>query len=119
MTMLQIARTTLIPGLLKTLAANKKMPLPHKLFEVSDIILKDDNVEVGARNNRYLCAVYCNTFDGFEIIHGLLDRMLQILEIPWSSNKNKNGYYLRAVDGNVYCVKSYIRLYIQENVIYL
>ncbi|KAK1126165.1 hypothetical protein K0M31_004802 [Melipona bicolor] len=94
----QIARTTLIPGLLKTLAANKKMPLPHKLFEVSDIILKDDNIEIGARNNRHLCAVYCNTFDGFEIIHGLLDRMLQILEIPWSSNKNKNGYYLRAVD---------------------
>ena len=113
MTMLQIARTTLIPGLLKTLAANKKMPLPHKLFEISDIILKDDNVEVGARNNRHLCAVYCNTFDGFEIIHGLLDRMLQILEIlPWSSNKNKNGYYLRAVDGNVQCVKNYIRLYI-------
>lgn len=37
----QVARTTLLPGLLKTLAANKKMPLPMKLFEISDVVLKD------------------------------------------------------------------------------
>lgn len=39
----QIARTSLIPGLLKTLNSNKKMPLPLKLFEISDVILKDNN----------------------------------------------------------------------------
>ena len=37
----QIARTTLLPGLLKTVAANKKMPLPLKMFEISDIVVKD------------------------------------------------------------------------------
>jgi phenylalanyl-tRNA synthetase beta chain len=37
----QVARTTLVPGLLKTLAANKNMPLPMKLFEVSDVVLLD------------------------------------------------------------------------------
>lgn len=77
------------------------MPLPHKLFEVSDIILKDNNTEVGARNNRHLCAIYCNKSDGFELIHGLLDRILQILEVPWNNNETKNGYYLRAIDGNL------------------
>ncbi|CAL7934787.1 unnamed protein product [Xylocopa violacea] len=94
----QVARTTLLPGLLKTLAANKRIPLPHKLFEVSDIVLKDNNAAVGARNNRHLCAIYCNKSDGFEIIHGLLDRMLQILEIPWSGDQTKDGYYLCADD---------------------
>ena len=37
----QVARTTLLPGLLKTIAANKNMPLPMKVFEVSDVVLKD------------------------------------------------------------------------------
>ena len=37
----QIARTSLLPGILKTIASNLKMPLPLKLFEVSDIVLKD------------------------------------------------------------------------------
>ena len=31
----QIARTTLLPGVLKTVHANLKMPLPMKLFEIS------------------------------------------------------------------------------------
>ncbi|XP_043252421.1 phenylalanine--tRNA ligase beta subunit-like isoform X1 [Colletes gigas] len=94
----QVARTTLLPGLLRTLAANKKMPLPQKLFEVSDVILRDNTTEVGARNNRHLCALYCNKSDGFEIIHGLLDRILHVLEIPWSVGENSDGYYLLAVD---------------------
>lgn len=105
MVMLQVARTTLLPGLLKTLAANKKMPLPQKLFEISDIVLKDSTMDVGAINNRHLCAVYCNKSDGFEIIHGLLDRVLQVLEIPWSLDENPNGYYLRAIDSKALCNK--------------
>merc|ERR1719244_2458376 len=37
----QVARTSLLPGLLKTIQANRKMPLPLKLFEISDVVLKD------------------------------------------------------------------------------
>ena len=37
----QVARTSLLPGLLKTLQANRKMPLPLKLFEISDVVVKD------------------------------------------------------------------------------
>ena len=37
----QVARTSLIPGLMKTISSNKKMPLPLKLFEISDVVLKD------------------------------------------------------------------------------
>lgn len=39
----QVARTSLLSGLFKTLAANKNMPLPIKLFEISDVVLKDIN----------------------------------------------------------------------------
>ena len=38
---MQVARTTLLPGLLKTVAANRKMSLPLKIFEISDVVLKD------------------------------------------------------------------------------
>ena len=37
----QIARTSLLPGVLKTAACNKNMPLPLKLFEISDIVVAD------------------------------------------------------------------------------
>ena len=40
----QVCRTALIPGLLKTTQANRKLPLPLKLFEVSDVVLKGKNL---------------------------------------------------------------------------
>ncbi|KAK9873590.1 hypothetical protein WA026_023147 [Henosepilachna vigintioctopunctata] len=90
----QVCRTTLLPGILKTIAANKKMPLPLKIFEVSDVVLKDENTEVGARNERRLCAVNCNKNAGFEIVHGLLDRIMMVLEVPRASSISDNGYSL-------------------------
>lgn len=95
----QIARTTLLPGLLKAISANKKMPLPLKLFELSDVVLVDENAEVGARNERHLAAVNCNKSAGFEIVHGLLDRVMQLLEVPW---KGQNGYSLQATEDDAY-----------------
>ncbi|XP_039443345.1 phenylalanine--tRNA ligase beta subunit [Culex pipiens pallens] len=95
----QVVRTTLIPGLLKTLAANRKMPLPLKLFEVSDVVLADSKAEVGAKNERRVCAVNCNKTAGFEVVHGLLDRVMQLLEVPWDKEQ---GYFLRAVDDPSY-----------------
>lgn len=57
------------------------------------------STEVGARNERRICAVNCNKSAGFEVVHGLLDRIMTLLEVPWSSDKSVAGYYLDAVDG--------------------
>lgn len=92
----QVARTTLLPGILKTLACNKKMPLPLKLFEISDVILLDKTKDVGARNQRHMCAVYYNKVAGFEVIHGLFDRTMQVLEVP------KNDYKFMPVDDTAF-----------------
>ncbi|CAG4982777.1 unnamed protein product [Parnassius apollo] len=95
----QVVRTVLLPGLLKTLAANKKMPLPLKLFEISDVVLKDESSETGARNERRLCALYCGRAAGFQFVHGLLDRLMALLRQPWSKEE---GYYLRQKDDPAY-----------------
>ncbi|XP_015273113.1 PREDICTED: phenylalanine--tRNA ligase beta subunit [Gekko japonicus] len=95
----QVARTTLLPGLLKTIASNRKMPLPLKLFEISDIVVKDSTKDVGARNHRHLCAVYHNKNPGFEVIHGLLDRVMQLLDVPPSK---ENGYYIKATEDSAF-----------------
>ncbi|XP_016098007.1 phenylalanine--tRNA ligase beta subunit [Sinocyclocheilus grahami] len=95
----QVARTCLLPGLLKTLAANRKMPLPLKLFEISDVVLKDETKDVGARNNRRLCAVYYNKSPGFEVIHGLLDRVMQLLDVKPDRNQ---GYHIQAAEDSTF-----------------
>lgn len=76
----QVCRTSLLPGILKTAANNKNLPLPLKLFEIQDCVVRSDN-EVGAKNLRKVCAIRASTTDGFGDIVGLLDRIMQLLEV--------------------------------------
>lgn len=79
----QIARTSLLPGVLKTLQSNRDVSVKEglKLFEISDIMHKDTSSDVGASNRRDLAAVYMGLTSGFEVIHGLVDRVMQLLEV--------------------------------------
>ena len=63
--------------------ANKDTPLPVKLFEVSDVVLLCPDRDVGARNCRRLVAVYCDRTSGFEVVHGLLNRLMEVLRVPF------------------------------------
>jgi phenylalanyl-tRNA synthetase beta chain len=82
---LHIGRTRMVPGLLRSLHSNKgKCAFSGgvRLFEVSDVMLRDASVDVGARNERRLAALYSGVSAGFEVVHGLVDRLMQLLEVP-------------------------------------
>lgn len=75
-----IVRTSLLPGLLKTMNANfGRVNLPVKIFELSDIVLRSTETDTGAKNHRRVGALYCGNTSGFEVIHGLVDRILSQL----------------------------------------
>jgi phenylalanyl-tRNA synthetase beta chain len=75
----QIVRTSLLPGLLKTLRENKRHAVPMKVFETSDVVFKDDTLERKARNERHFSAAFLGKSSGFEQVHGLLDRVMLML----------------------------------------
>jgi len=92
----QICRTTLVPGLLKTIASNRSLPLPIKIFEIQDTVEKTDENDVGSKNVRKLAAAYYSNGSGFENIVGLADRILQILEVK------ESDYFLRPNDNEMF-----------------
>lgn len=95
----QVVRTTLLPGLLKTIRENRKHTLPIKVFETGDIVVKALDTERRAVNHRRFGAVYAGKTSGFEVVHGLLDRMMKMLRVPWSSGETaERGYWIREVD---------------------
>ncbi|KAK5578125.1 hypothetical protein RB653_003078 [Dictyostelium firmibasis] len=100
-------RTNLVSTLLKSVSANKAAPLPLKMFEISDVSIKgslgnkdlsdpnSNNSDVGAYNKRMLGAIYCNQSAKIEVIHGLLDRIMLVLDIKLDATRSSNkGYYL-------------------------
>lgn len=76
----QVVRTSLIPGLLKTLRENKHHSVPIKIFECSDVAFKAPELERKARNERHFAAAWYGKTSGFEIVHGLLDRLMAMLK---------------------------------------
>ena len=63
----EIIRTSLLPGLMKSIEANKSAQLPFKIFEVSDIVVLDSETETGSRNLRKLAFAYTGLTSGFEV----------------------------------------------------
>lgn len=93
-----MVRTTLMPGALKTLAFNKSMSHKEgiKLFEISDVVIPADN-EIGSLNARRLVALYSSYGAGFEVIHGLADRIMTCVQI-----QPEKTYAMNSLNGDAY-----------------
>lgn len=106
----QIVRTSLLPGLLKTINSNKHHAVPIKVFEVSDVGFIDLSQERKSRNERHFAAAIMGKTSGFEQVHGLLDRLMLMLRSAFITREdglkspNLNGYWIEEVDGKHYLI---------------
>ncbi|SCU79112.1 LAME_0A07272g1_1 [Lachancea meyersii CBS 8951] len=98
----QVVRTTLLPGLLKTVRENRKHTLPIKVFEAGDIVLKNEKLERKAYNERHWGAIYAGKNSGFEVIQGLLGKIMETFRTQWIADFGKaastRGYWIEEDD---------------------
>lgn len=100
----QVVRTSLLPGLLKTIRENKHRPVPIKVFEASDVVFKDLSLERKSRNERHFAAAWYGKTSGFEVVHGLLDRVMLMLKSAFITreegirNNELEGYWIEELD---------------------
>ncbi|KAM1026360.1 hypothetical protein ACFX13_040004 [Malus domestica] len=94
----ELVRTSLMPGILKTVNNNKDHPKPIKIFEVGDIVLLDEKTDVGARNRCQLAALYCGATSGLELIHGLVDRIMEAVGASFVPLGDNTGYFIETSD---------------------
>lgn len=101
----QVVRSTLLPGLLKTIRENKGHSVPMKIFEASDVVFKDESIERKARNERHFSAAYYGRTSGFEIVHGLLDRVLLMLRTNFLTQEDPakpDGYWIEELNDDTF-----------------
>lgn len=116
----QVVRTSLLPGLLKTLRENKTHTVPMKVFEVSDVAFKDLSLERKSRNERHFAAAWYGKTSGFEIVHGLMDRIMAMMKSAFITGEE--GLENNSVGDSHYWIeelncKSYFRHYNLDNII--
>ena len=103
----QVVRTSLLPGLLKTLRENKHRAVPVRVFEVSDVALQAPALERKCRNERRFAAAWCGKASGFEVVHGLLDRIMLMLKSAFVTGAeglegrggSDSSYWIEELDG--------------------
>lgn len=95
----QVVRSSLLPGLLKTIRENKGHSVPMKIFEASDVVFKDETQERKARNERHFAAAWYGRTSGFEVVHGLLDRVLLMLRTAFLTSEE--GLVGKSIDYQV------------------
>ncbi|EER45082.1 phenylalanyl-tRNA synthetase subunit beta [Histoplasma capsulatum var. duboisii H88] len=106
----QVVRTSLLPGLLKTIGENKHHAIPMKIFEVSDVAFKDVSRERKSTNERHFAAAWYGKTSGFEIVHGLLDRIMAMLKTAFTIGEEGLGnpamgnasYWIEELDDPTY-----------------
>jgi phenylalanyl-tRNA synthetase beta chain len=85
----EVVRTSLLPGTLKTLYENLSLKFSGdgvKLFEISDVVSRrglrtDEQRVIGGRNERRRVALHSGLASSLEVVHGLLDRIMQVLAV--------------------------------------
>lgn len=68
-----IARVSLLPGLLETLAINRQYELPQRIFEVGDVSFVEQSAETGAREFRRVAAAMIGHNIGYADIRAVVD----------------------------------------------
>jgi len=76
-----IIRNSLLPCLLSVLRANRRNPLPQRVFEVGDLVVLDEGAETGARNVRRAAAMVIGEGVGFTYIKAVAEALLRELGI--------------------------------------
>ncbi|CCK70578.1 phenylalanine--tRNA ligase subunit beta KNAG_0E03190 [Huiozyma naganishii CBS 8797] len=98
----QVVRTTLLPGLLKTVKENRKHSLPIKVFECGDVVFKNLALERKSYNERHWGAIYVGKNSGFEVIQGLLGKIMQTFRTQWiadyGAESTGRGYWIEQDD---------------------
>ena len=109
---IQNGRTSLLPGLLKTVCENKSNPLPYKLFEAGDCIVVDSTTETGARNLRRIAALITDEIQEgskkgslFSIAHGAFDLLMKKSHLEFGKDyklvPTKSDFYF---PGQQFCI---------------
>ena len=110
-------RSSLIPGILKSVEANKANQLPYKIFEISDVVLVDKNNEVGAANRRKLCFAYANTVSSMEIVQGMVDLLMKKIGLVFQEKDDiKKRYTIKPSNDPAFFEDRQADIIIQDNI---
>lgn len=94
-------RRRLLPGLLESLSANRHNPYPQRLFEVGDVIERDDSAPELFTRRVHLGCVISHSAASFSEIKSIYDELCRILPLDASPSQLDYPYLIPGRSGRV------------------
>lgn len=101
-------RTSLLPGLLRFLSANKHYVYPQNIFEIGDVVLPDKVEENLARNERRVAGAICHSKTGFAEIRAMVDGIMKSLQLGYTTNECDSELYIPGRGVDMYIGKKFV-----------
>lgn len=89
-----VLRRWLLPGLLLILSRNSHVPLPHKIFEVGDVVEIDESLENKTRNVKHVAAVISDHSTSYEDIQAVVYALLRSLGIEFKVQASEHPSFI-------------------------
>ncbi len=89
-----IIRNSLLPCLLSVLQANRRNPLPQRVFEVGDVLVLDEQAETSARDVRRAAAMVIGEEAGFTYLKAVAEALLRELGIFYEVRPIEHSSFL-------------------------
>lgn len=94
-------RQWLLPSLLHVEAASSRAFYPHRLFEVGEVAIPDENADVGSRTVTMLGALIAHAQAHFSELHSCLDLLLYYLDRPYELQALDHPSFLNGRAGRI------------------
>lgn len=101
-------RTSLLPGLLNFLSANKHYEYPQNIFETGDVVIPDKVEETLARNERRVVGLICHSRAGFIEVKNIVDSLMKNLGLGYSVKECDSEMYIPGRGVDVFIERKFI-----------
>jgi len=98
---MNIVRTWILPELIRCIKANEHYGLPIKLFEINDVVVKDDSTDTGYRNETRLAVLIYNEKCTFTDIKQILDYVMNLLNKKYDLEYIDHGAFIEGRVGKI------------------
>ncbi len=90
-----IVRTWILPSLMRFLADNKHRPYPQRVFELGEVIERDEDAETGAKDRWKLALAIAGPGVGFSEIKSVAEALLRELDVTeWEVTERKHRSFI-------------------------
>ncbi len=101
----EMVRMSMFPNLLESERVSARSAYPHKMFEIGELLIKDEDAEHGFRTEQALGFLYANRKTGYTDINSIVAAILYYHDVDWEARICEDVRFITSRMAHIYAKK--------------